>query len=449
MTAFDGWLHLPEDAGFDEAAVGRVFNRRRPERRPVAVLEAASERDVVAGVRLARERGWQVSVRSGGHSWAAWSVRDGALLVDLGRLEELEWDPEAQLLRASPSTTGAELAPYLAERGRLFPGGHCPTVGIGGFLLQGGQGWNARGWGWGAEYVEAIDVVTAEGDLVRADATQNADLYWAARGAGPGFFGVVTRFHLRTLPAPAAMAQSTYAYPMSRFDEIAPWYARVQRELPGIVESVMVAATVPGLGDEHLLLVRGVAMADAPDQAREALEPLERCPAIDDALLRVVAQPTSIEAEFEDQYRANPDGWRYAADNVWLSGPPEEWLGPMRPLFTELPNPESFTVWISMDPLRELPDMAFALQAPIYLASYCLWQDAEDDQRMRAWQKQRFAEMAPVSAGTYTGDSDFLTRRAPHTTPEALRRLEEIRAARDPDGLFVGYLGSPTTEVSR
>jgi FAD/FMN-containing dehydrogenase len=449
VTAFDGWLHLPEDGGFDEVAVGRVFNRRRPTRRPVAVLEAASERDVVAGVRLARERGWQVSVRSGGHSWAAWSVRDGALLMDLGRLQELEWDPEAQLLRASPSTTGAQLAPYLAERGRLFPGGHCPTVGIGGFLLQGGQGWNARGWGWGAEFVEAIDVVTAEGELVRADATQNADLYWAARGAGPGFFGVVTRFHLRTLPAPKAMAQSTYAYPMTRFDEIAPWYADVQRELSSIVESVMVATTVPGFGDEHLLLVRGVAMADAPDQAREAVQPLERCPAIDDAFLRVVSEPTSIEEEFVEQYRANPEGWRYTADNVWLSGSAEEWLDPLRPMFTELPNRESFTVWISMDPVRELPDMAFALQAPIYLASYCLWQDPAEDERMRSWQKQRFAELAPISDGTYTGDSDFLTRQAPHTTPEALRRLEEIRAARDPDGLFVGYLGPTTTEVSR
>jgi FAD/FMN-containing dehydrogenase len=341
------------------------------------------------------------------------------------------------------------MAPYLAERGRLFPGGHCPTVGIGGFLLQGGQGWNARGWGWGAEYVEAIDVVTADGELVRADATQNADLYWAARGAGPGFFGVITRFPLRTRPAPKAMAQSTYAYPLSRFDEIAPWYAEVQRELPSIVESVMVTATVPGLDDEHVLLVRGVAMADTPEEAREALEPNERCPAIGDALLRVVAEPTSIEEEFVEQYRANPDGWRYTADNAWLSGPAPQWLPAVRPVFTELPNRESFTVWISMDPVRELPDMAFALQAPVYLASYVLWQDPAEDERMRAWQAERFASIGPIADGTYTGDSDFLTRQAPHTTPEALRRLDKIRAARDPDGAFVGYLGATTTEVTR
>ena len=123
------------------------------------------------GVRLARERGWQVAVRSGGHSWAQWSVRDDALVIDLGGLQELSYDDATGIVSASPAVQGgAELAPYLDARGRFFPGGHCPTVGIGGFLLQGGQGWNCRGWGWAAEYVEAIDVVTADGELVRADA---------------------------------------------------------------------------------------------------------------------------------------------------------------------------------------------------------------------------------------------------------------------------------------
>jgi FAD/FMN-containing dehydrogenase len=439
-------LFLAGEDGFEEAAVGRVFNGRRPARRPAAVLEAQSEEDVVAGVRLARERGWQVAVRSGGHSWAAWGLRPGALLIDLGGLHELHWDADAELLRASPSTTGARLAPYLAARGRIFPGGHCPTVGLGGFLLQGGQGWNARGWGWGAEYVEPIDVVTADGELVRADASQHADLHWAARGAGPGFSGVITRFHLRTLPAPRAMAQSTYAYPLSRFDEVAVWYAEVQRALPPIVESVMLTAVVPGLGDEHVVLVRGVAMADTPAQAREALEAKETCPSIDAALVRAVARPTSLENEFVDQYRANPEGWRYSADNAWLSGPPERWLPALRPAFTTIPNPSSFSLWISMDPLRELPDMAFALQGPIYFASYAIWDDAADDARLRAWQAARMAAIAPVADGTYLGDSDFLTRQAPFTTPEAMRRLAAVRAAYDPDDLFAGHLG-PLTEA--
>ena len=143
-------------------------------------------------------------MRAGGHSWAAWSVRDDALLIDLAGMREMTYDPGTGIATASPAVKGgAELVPFLTSHGRAFPGGHCPSVGIGGFLLQGGQGWNSRKYGWACENVAAIDVVTADGELIRADEEQNSDLLWAARGAGPGFFGVVTRFHLRTYPAAA------------------------------------------------------------------------------------------------------------------------------------------------------------------------------------------------------------------------------------------------------
>ena len=176
------------------------------ERVPAARCSAPRPRTTSCdGVRLARERGWQVAVRSGGHSWARWSVREDALLIDLGGLREMAYDETTGIVTARPASRAATSSRRSwTSCGRIFTGGHCPTVGIGGFLLQGGQGWNARGWGWAAENVVAVDVVTAEGELVRADETQNTDLFWAARGAGPGFFGVVTRFHLRTPPAARA-----------------------------------------------------------------------------------------------------------------------------------------------------------------------------------------------------------------------------------------------------
>ena len=157
---------------------------------PAAVLLAESDADVIEGVRLAAERGWTVSVRSGGHSWAAWSLRDDALLIDLGGLRDLAYDPATGVVSVRPAVKGGqELAPYLAERGRAFPGGHCPSVGLGGFLLQGGQGWNGRAKGWACQSVAGLDVVTADGKLVHADAGENPDLLWAARGAGPGLPG--------------------------------------------------------------------------------------------------------------------------------------------------------------------------------------------------------------------------------------------------------------------
>lgn len=442
--SFDGELLLRGEPGFEAARTDRIFNRRLSARTPAAVLRAASEQDVVHGVRLARERGWKVAVRSGGHSWAQWSVRDDALVIDLGGLKEIAYDEATGIVSASPAVKGgSELGPYLAERGRFFVGGHCPTVGIGGFLLQGGQGWNARGWGWAAEYVEAIDVVTASGELVRADATVNSDLYWAARGAGPGFFGVVTRFHLRTRPHPGHLAHTVQAFALEDFDEVMTWLHETHGTIADTVEIVALTMTDPLLSATPVLLVTGVAMVDDEAQADAALAPFRDNPALDRALLNVDAQPTTFDAERAQQLRANPEGHRWVVDNAWLSGTAAEVVPAMRRAYTTLPNEKAFTIWFSMAPLRELPDMAFSVQSEIYLASYVLWEDPAEDAQHRAWLDRAMADLEPVTVGQYLGDSDLSHRQLRFLSDESWERLGRIRAERDPDGLFVGYLAGP------
>jgi FAD/FMN-containing dehydrogenase len=142
LTAQPTSLISRDDPKYEEARVGRVFNRRRPDRYPHAVVEATCIEDVVEAVKLAKEMNLRVSVRSGGHSWAAWSVRDDAILIDLGNLRRVELDEYANVAKASPSTTGRVLNKFLATKGKMFGGGHCPDVALGGFLLQGGMGWN-------------------------------------------------------------------------------------------------------------------------------------------------------------------------------------------------------------------------------------------------------------------------------------------------------------------
>ncbi|MGH3210209.1 MAG: FAD-binding oxidoreductase, partial [Trebonia sp.] len=221
---FSGQLLRPADAGFEDAATGRIFNQRRPSRRPAAVLRPADVADVSAGVRLAAAAGLRVAVRAGGHSWAAWSLRADTLLIDLAAFTGMDYDEKTGIVTAGPAVRGGlDLDPFLAARGRFFAGGHCPTVGLGGFLLQGGMGWNCRGWGWAAESVDAIQVVTAGGDVVWCDETSNADLFWAARGSGPGFFGVVTAFRLRTRERYKELTQTTYVYPPSVAGEVLDW----------------------------------------------------------------------------------------------------------------------------------------------------------------------------------------------------------------------------------
>ena len=445
---FTETLFLPgdedgDDGVYEQACVGRVFNARRPaaaERRPAAVLEAATEQDVVEGVRLARERGWQVAVRSGGHSWAAWSVREQALLIDLGHFHELDYDPGTGIATATPAVKGGdELNPYLAGHGRFFNGGHCPSVGIGGFLLQGGQGWNARGWGWAAESVVAVDVVTAEGKLVRADAGQNADLFWAARGAGPGFPGVVTRFHLRTRPLPQALTHTVHGYPLELFDQVMTWLHDTHHTVGDCVEIVALTQTPPG-HDRPLLLVTGLALADTPAEAAEALAPLHANPYRDSALFRIEAEPTTFAEQLSGQRTANPEGHRYLVDNAWLSGSAAEVVPAMRTVFTEHPVPGAFTIWFSMAPLRALPEMAFSLQSEIYCAAYVVHDDPAQDARLRGWLDRAMAELQPVTAGQYLGDSDFTNRQLRFLGDEQWDRLQRIRADRDPDALFAGYL---------
>ncbi|MEV6346207.1 FAD-binding oxidoreductase [Actinoplanes sp. NPDC051851] len=440
-----GRLVFPGDADWDEARVGRVFNARRPDRQPAAVLLASTEQDLVDGVRLARERGWRIAVRSGGHSWAAWSVRDDALLIDLGGYREMAYDPETEIVSVTPSVKGGlELRPFLAERGRFFGGGHCPTVGVGGFLLQGGQGYNARGWGWAAEQIAAIDVVTAEGELVRASETENSDLFWAARGAGPGFFGLVTRFHLRTRPFPAAIVETIHVYSFDHFDTVMTW-------LHGIHATISPDVEIVAVSERGNLVVTGFALTSSAEAGREALAPLETCPVIDKALVRETAVPSSFESHAERQIAANPEGFRYIVDNAWLTGSPAEVTKAINPLFTGLPTERSFVIWFSMAPLRELPDMAFSMQSEIYCATYLVYDDPADDRRLRDWLTARMTELAPVTAGQYLGDSDFTAREMRFMGAAQYARLREIRAVRDPESIFVGYLtgdGEPPRNVN-
>ncbi len=453
MSTFQGQLYWRGDDGYEQERVGRVFNGRKPDRYPAAILKAAHAEDVIAGVRLARERGLKVSVRSGGHSWAAWSVRDDALLIDLAGMWEISLDTDSSIVRVSPSVTGDELNALLAEYGLMFPGGHCPTVGLGGFLLQGGMGWNCRGWGWACENIEAIDVVTASGELLRADESQNAELLWAARGAGPGYFGIVTRFHLKVRPLPKAMAQSTYIYPRELFDEVMHWTHEIHPTLAPTVEVVVLGATIPlPPGVEHsggpVLLVRGLTFADTREEAVEALAPFETCPVVNKALVRQVAFPTSLAAEYEEQRRANPEEHRYAVDNTWINTGTDGVVPALRDAFVTLPTEKSFSLWFGMAPLRQLPDMALSLQADVYFAAYIIWEDESDDEACRAWLAAQMRRMEPISEGLFLADSDFTTRPAKFLSDTHWVRLEKLRARYDPDGLFHSYLGAPGTPLN-
>jgi FAD binding domain len=454
-------IYYQGDEGYEEARVGRVFNHRRPERYPKAVFFPEDEKDVIAAVKLANTEGYKIAIRAGGHSWAAWSVRDEGILLDLKHFNKIKFNKKTKIAQVQPAVKGGmELNPALKEHGRFFCGGHCPTVGVGGFLLQGGQGWNARGWGWAVEYIVAIDVVTAEGELVRADATQNQDLYWAARGAGPGFFGVVTCFHLKTRPLPKALYASTYLYPIDQAETVLNWWQTIHGTVSLNIELVLLGQNVPNLpnmeerhpesiGTERVdipvIIVHALVFEKTVKAAIAALKPFETCPVLEKAYIRRTNYETTFAEQMLLQTEANPEGHRWVVNNAWLEGDKNKITELMLPAFTELPNAKAFSLWYSMAPLRQLPDMAFSLQTEIYFASYVIWENTEDDEKYKTWLKNIMNHIAPVTAGQYLGDSDFTSHQRKFISNENYEKLEQIRAKRDPDGRFHSYLANPDT----
>jgi FAD/FMN-containing dehydrogenase len=450
--SFTGQLLRGADAGFGNAAVSRIFNERRAARRPAAVLRAADVADVAAGVRLAAAEGLRVAVRSGGHSWAAWSLREDTLLIDLAAFTGMDYDEATGTVTVGPAVRGGlDLDPFLAARGRFFAGGHCPTVGVGGFLLQGGMGWNCRGWGWAAESIDAIQVVTASGEAAWCSERENADLFWAARGSGPGFFGVVTAFRLRTRKRYRELTQTTYVYPPSVAGEVLHWLHAARHDVPASVELVAVGITPPpdqSTGAPELghagpaLVVDGVSFDGGP----ASLRALDGCPVAERAIAAKIAQPVTIGELRAEQMRANPEGHRYTVDNAYLAGPAGALIPAMTPAFTDLPTAKSFSLWFDLAhlPARPVstggvPDMALSLQSDIYFATYVVGETPEEDGTCRSWVSATMDRLAPFSAGCYLGDSDLTVRPDQFMSEAAWNRFGEIRADRDPSGLFCGY----------
>jgi FAD/FMN-containing dehydrogenase len=439
VSGFAGELIWRGEPSYELARVGPIFNGRRPERYPAAVLLAQNEHDVVAGVQLARERGLRVSIRSGGHSWAAWSVRDEALLIDLGRMREMTFDKATGIATVNPAVRGGtEFTPFLRSHGAAFPGGHCPSVGLGGFLLQGGQGWNSRRYGWACENVVAIDVVTADGELLHADESENADLLWAARGAGPGFFGVVTRFHLRTYPLPGAMKHDTWMFELEDLEPLLVWIDELLPTLDRVVEPVIAATRVPRPQGPPVLLLHTTAMCESEAEAERVLAPLAACPIADRAIAHERG-PTTVEAENEEQGAQNPEGYRYAVDCTWTDARASELAPLLRDLWSQLPTEHSFSIWYGWAPDKPLPDMAFSVEGRAYIATYAIWPDASDDERYQSWVVEQTERLAPLGKGVYLGDTDFMRRTDRFMSTENLERLQQIRSERDPEGRFCSY----------
>ena len=194
--ALDGSVVLPGDRAWDSARAG--FNLLE-DQHPAAVVLPAHEADVAATVRYARHSGLRIAPQSTGHNQAPLGALDDTLLVTVSRLQEVRVDPALRQVRVGAGVKWDRVAPRLSAHGLAGLHGSSPDVGIAGYSLGGGIGWLARKHGMQANAVTALELVTADGELVRADHEHHADLFWALRGGG-GNFGVVTAVEFAVHP---------------------------------------------------------------------------------------------------------------------------------------------------------------------------------------------------------------------------------------------------------
>jgi len=184
------------DAGYDEA---RAVWNAMIDRRPLAIVRCRSTADVVAAVTFARGHGLPVSVRGGGHNVAGHAVADGAVMVDLSPMNAVRVDAERPRAFVQGGATWAAVDRATQAFGLATPGGLISDTGVGGLTLSGGIGWLRSRHGLAIDNVVSAEVVTVDGRVIRANATENADLFWALRGGG-GNFGVVTEFEFALHP---------------------------------------------------------------------------------------------------------------------------------------------------------------------------------------------------------------------------------------------------------
>src|SRR5580704_5044496 len=193
---FKGDLLRRGDDGYDDA---RVIWNGMVARAPGLIARCADVNDVQNAVRAASEAGILTAIRCGGHSLAGFSTCDGGIVIDMSRMRQVGVDPEARRARIAGGCLLGSIDTATQKAGLVFPAGVVSHTGASGLILGGGTGWLTRRFGLSCDNVEGFTLVPADGSVVRANAKENPDLFWALRGGG-GNFGVVTEFEVKLHP---------------------------------------------------------------------------------------------------------------------------------------------------------------------------------------------------------------------------------------------------------
>lgn len=427
--------------GFDAAVLATSYSAEDPGRRPDAMIQPTSVDEVIAAVRSANDRGWRIACCSGGHAWSQNHIRDGGLLIDLSRLNSISVSAADRTAVIGPGCLSGDLDAALIPHRLFFPVAHAYTVGLGGFLLQGGFGWNSRVNGIGCENVIGADVVLADGSLIHASETENPDVFWALRGAGPGFFGIVVRFLLRLHARPAFTGLKMQVFRMKHLEDVVTWAHEIGPTVSPKVEFQMVFNKKAfGIFSHGIELVTPV-LADSKKEARELLKFIDKGPLRRKASITLPLIPLSLGKimKVAEKVIFLPNT-RWHVDNVWLDGPIEPALPALKLIAETQPPEPSHVLWLNWNPIdRQMPDMSFSMESRTYLALYGGLRGKKGTPEDREWATKGAKSLQACSPGSQLADENLARRATTFMRQDNLERLESLRAKYDPQGLFYSF----------
>ncbi len=432
---------LPGDAAYDEAR--RTSNLNASGRQPAVIIRPQSTSDVAEAIKFARENGLPFSIKSGGHSVAGVSFVDGAVAVDLTEFKKVTIDPQRRTARVQPAATSGELAGPAHAYGLALTTGDAASVGIGGLTLGGGIGFMVRKYGLTIDNLLSVELVTADGDVIRASKDEHSELFWALRGGG-GNFGVVTEFEFQLalvgqvyggaliIPATVENVRKYVDYAITAPDELTT------------ITNVMHAPPAPFIPAERVgelvLMILAVYTGDMEDGER-AMQPLREITAPIADLVGPMPYPV-IYNFTEPSTHPHYSHIR----SMFSHGISDEAIGRMLEVMGRATSP------FSMAQLRPLggafgrvpaEETAFAHRdKDFFFAALGLWFDEADDQANRAahqaWTEELWAAVKSERDGVYV---NFLGEEGRARIGEAYpadtyARLAQVKATYDPDNVF-------------
>ncbi len=437
---FSGRILTPKDDDYDEAR--KIWNAM-VDKRPAIIARCAGTRDVVKAVNFARDNGVLLAVRGAGHHIAGVSLCDDGLVVDLSRMKAVNVDVAQKRATAEGGATLADVDGATQAHGLATPVGINSTTGIAGLTLGGGFGWLSRKYGMTVDNLESAEVVTAQGEVVRASAGENADLFWALRG-GSGNFGVVTRFEFCLHDVGPDLLSGLIVYPLSEAKTVLKQYREFVARAPDELSVWTVLRQAPPLpflpaevhGKEVVVLA--LLYAGDPKQGEELIQPL-----------RKFGKPVGAHVGVQP-YAA----WQKAFDPLLTPGARNYWkshnfttiadglIDVVIEYVKRLPSPhcEIFFGAIGGATKRPAPDATAYphRDAEFVMNVHGRWETPAEDERCIAWSRDYFRASAPfASGGAYV---NFLTADETDRVRAAYGpnydRLARVKAKYDPNNLF-------------